>query len=154
VKVSGERRLTLDAPPHQVLAMLVDFAAYPQWWPGCLRADVVGGEAPSRYDVALTFDTHTPIGKIEVTIRFDVSSDGRSVRLSSLAGPLEDLEGDGWTLTPGPDGTTTDARYELSGEMKTGLPAFVERPFAGKANEFLIDGPVVALQSRIASGVR
>lgn len=153
MRVAGEARATLSAPPHQVLAMLVDFAAYPQWWAGCVRADVVGDESPARYDVAFTFDTHTPIGMIDVTIRFDVAPDGSGMRLSALAGPLRDLEGDGWTLLAGSDGTT-EARYELAGEMDTGLPAFVERPFAGKAREFLIDAPVAALQSRIASGVR
>jgi ribosome-associated toxin RatA of RatAB toxin-antitoxin module len=153
VKVSGEARATLTAPPHQVLVVLTDFAAYPQWWPGCLRADLIGGEAPSRYDVAFTFDTHTPIGKIDVTIRFDVVADGSAIRLTALDGPLKDLEGDGWSLAPA-DGGATDARYELSGEMETGLPGFVERPFAAKAREFLIDAPVAALRSRIASGVR
>ncbi len=154
MKVSGEARATLDAPPQQVLAMLTDFAAYPQWWPGCLRADVVGGDAPARYDVALAFDTHTPIGKIDVTMRFDVAPDASGIRLSTLAGPLKDVTGDGWTLAAAGDGEQTDARYQLAGEMQTGLPGFVEHPFAGKAQQFLIDAPVAALRQRIAAGVR
>lgn len=153
MNVAGEAQATVAAPPDRVLAVLTDFAAYPQWWPGCLSAEIVGGEAPASYEVAFRFDTHSPVGNIDVTLRFDVAADGSGIALKALAGPLQRLEGDGWTLRPhGED--ATDARYELGGEMNTGLPRFLERPFAGKARGVLIDAPVAALATRVASGVR
>lgn len=150
MRVAGDASATVTAAPDKVLATLTDFAAYPQWWPGCLRADVVGGSAPSSYEVAFTFDTHSPVGNVDVTLRFDVADDGTAIRLSALAGPLKELEGDGWTLRRDADGATTTARYQLAGEMDTGLPGFLERPFAGKAREVLIDLPVAALAARLA----
>lgn len=149
MRVAGEASAAVNATPDKVLATLTDFAAYPQWWPGCLRADVVGGSAPSSYDVAFTFDTHSPVGNVDVTLRFAVADDASGIRLSALAGPLKELEGDGWTLTA-VDGATTTARYELAGEMDTGLPGFLERPFESKAREVLIDLPVAALAARLA----
>ena len=71
MRVAGDASATVTATPDKVLATLTDFAAYPQWWPGCLRADVVGGSAPSSYEVAFTFDTHSPVGNVDVTLRFD-----------------------------------------------------------------------------------
>ncbi len=150
MKVEGEARATVAAPPARCVEVLTDFAAYPQWWPGCMSAEVVGGDPPSSFDVQFRFDTHSPVGQIDVRLRLTVSADDTSIRIEALAGPLERLHGDGWTLTARDD-TTTDARYELAGEMRTGLPGFVERPFAGKARGVLIDLPVAAFARRIDS---
>lgn len=45
----------------------------------------------------------------------------------------------------------TDARYALSGEMDSGLPGFLERPFAAKARHVLIIAPMRALRRRVQS---
>jgi ribosome-associated toxin RatA of RatAB toxin-antitoxin module len=147
VKVAGHAEAKLAAPPERCLEVLTDFAAYPQWWPGCEAAEIVSG-GPPAWEVAFRFDTHSPIGTIECRLRCTVSDDGTHLRLHALAGPLQRLEGEGWTLRRRADGHT-DARYALAGEMRTGLPGFVERPFAAKAREVLIVEPVEALAQRI-----
>jgi ribosome-associated toxin RatA of RatAB toxin-antitoxin module len=148
VNVAGEATATLAAPPQRCLEVLTDFASYPQWWPGCLQADVVGGDGTSSFEVDFRFDTHSPVGTIDVRLALDVVDGGMGLHLRALAGPLQRLEGDGWTLRARDDGGT-DARYELAGEMRTGLPGFVERPFASKARGVLIDAPVAALAARV-----
>jgi hypothetical protein len=42
-------------------------------------------------------------------------------------------------------------RYEIRAEMDTGLPGFLEKPFADPAMRFLVTEPVEALKRRAES---
>ena len=68
-----------------------------------------------------------------------------AIRLTG--GRLSRLDGPGWTVHDEPAGGCR-VRYEIEAEMDTGMPGFMERPFAEPARRFLITEPVEALKRR------
>jgi ribosome-associated toxin RatA of RatAB toxin-antitoxin module len=144
MKIGGAHEVAVDAPAERCMAILLDVAAYPEWWPGLTEASVVTpGENP---DVRLVFDSHAPgIGEIELLARLHPTG-ASALRIELLGGRLSKLDGPGWTLTG--DGAGCRVRYELEGEMKTGLPGFLEKSFKEPAKRFLVTEPAEALKRR------
>ena len=145
MKIGGAHEVAVDAPAERCMAILLDVPAYPSWWPGVTEASIVQpGEQP---DVRLVFDSHAPgIGAIELLARLEPEPPSRlGIRLTG--GRLSRLDGPGWTLRDEPAGGCR-VRYEIEAEMDTGMPGFLERPFAEPARRFLITEPVEALKRR------
>jgi ribosome-associated toxin RatA of RatAB toxin-antitoxin module len=143
MKIGGAHEVMVDAPAERCRAILLDVAAYPEWWPGVTEADVlVPGEAP---EVRLVFDSETPIGTIELRARLQPGPAGVGITLTG--GRLSRLDGPGWTLTDETGGSCR-VRYEIQAEMDTGMPGFLERPFTQPARRFLVTEPVEALKRR------
>lgn len=150
VEISGTKESDVAAPRERCFAILTDYEAFPQWWPGCKSASLVDAGSPEEQDVELVFDTDSPIGDVDCLVRFRVEPPER-IRQERLSGRLKRLAGDGWLLTDRGDGTT-DVRYSASAEMDTGMPGFLERPFRAKAKQFFVDAPVEALKRRAEAG--
>lgn len=146
VKISGTKEAHVAAARKGCYEILTDYEAFPQWWPGCKSASLVGDGSAGEQDVALVFDTNSPVGEVDCVVRFRADPPER-VRSERRSGRLTRLDGDGWLLTECGDGTT-DVRYSASAEMDTGMPGFVERPFRDKAKHFFIEAPVEALKRR------
>ena len=144
--ISDTQQTRVAAPRERCFEILTAYEAFPQWWPGCTSASVLGSGSAGEHDVELIFDTHSPVGEVDCIVRFRVQPPER-VRPERLSGRLKRLEGDGWLLTDRGDGTT-DVRYSASATMDTGLPGFLERPFRDKAKHFFVAAPVEALKRR------
>jgi hypothetical protein len=144
MKIGGAHEVAVDAPAERCLAVLLDVPAYPDWWPGVTEATVLTpGPEP---EVRLVFDSHAPgIGAIELLARLVPQPSGLGIALTG--GRLSRLDGPGWTITDEPGGGCR-ARYEIRAEMDTGMPGFLEKPFAEPAKRFLITEPVEALKRR------
>ena len=150
MEISGSSGADVAAPPEACFDVLIDYARYPEWWPGCTRATIVAGDpAQSGHEVELTFDTHSPIGQLDVRLRFAAERPHRLVP-ERVAGRLGRLGGDGWELEPTPDGGTR-VRYDVRASLDTGLPRLLERPLLERARRFLVEEPVRALKRRVES---
>lgn len=147
MKIGGAHEVVIDAPAERCMAILLDVDGYPAWWPGATEAEVLTpGEEP---EVRIVFDSHAPgVGAIELLARLVPESPSR-LRIVRTGGRLSRLEGPGWTLTDAPGGCR--ARYEIEAEMDTGMPGFLEKPFADPAKRFLVTEPVEALKRRAES---
>jgi ribosome-associated toxin RatA of RatAB toxin-antitoxin module len=145
MEISGAHEVEVQAPAERCFAILLDVPAYPEWWPGATRAEVL--QPGAQPEILLGFDPHAPgVGEIELRLRLEPDAPSRVVpRLTG--GRLQRLDGPGWTLTAGGAQACT-VRYEISAEMATGLPGFLERGFSGQAKRFMIDEPVEALRRR------
>ncbi|MEA2180263.1 MAG: hypothetical protein QOG77_3560 [Solirubrobacteraceae bacterium] len=148
MKIGGAHEIAVDAPAESCMAILLDVADYPGWWPGVTQASVlVPGEQP---EVRMVFDSHAPgVGEIELLARL-VPEPPTGLRVALTGGRLSRLEGPGWTITG--EGGGCRVRYEIEAEMKTGLPGFLEKSFAEPAKRFLITEPVEALKRRAEVG--
>jgi ribosome-associated toxin RatA of RatAB toxin-antitoxin module len=143
--ISGAHEVEVQAPAERCFAILLDVPAYPEWWPGATRAEVVEPGPPP--EIVLGFDPHAPgVGEIELRLRLESEAPTRMVP-KLTGGRLSRLDGPGWTLTPKGEEACT-VRYEITAEMATGLPGFLERGFAGQGKRFMIDEPVEALRTR------
>lgn len=148
--VSDSQQAHVAAPRERCFEILTAYEAFPQWWPGCTSASVLGSGSLGEQDVELVFDTHSPVGQVDCVVRFHVEPPER-LRPERLRGRLKRLEGDGWLLTDCGDGTT-DVRYSASATMETGLPGFLERAFREKAKQFFVAAPLEALKRRAETG--
>jgi hypothetical protein len=144
MKIGGAHEVSVGAPAERCREILLDVPAYRDWWPGVTEAEVLApGPEP---EVRLVFDSHAPgIGAIELLAR--LVPDATGVRVALTGGRLSRLDGPGWTLTDEPGGGCR-VRYEIQAEMDTGMPGFLERPFAEPAKRFLVTEPVEALKRR------
>jgi hypothetical protein len=151
MRIGASHTELIHAPIGPCFGVLTDFAAYPQWWPGCTRADVVAdGGGGGIQDVKLVFDTDSPIGLIDCHLRFHIAAP-TNVRPERLGGRLTSLTGEGWRLAS--EGPHTLAHYQVEAQMDTGLPGLLERRFRGKAAELLVVAPVKALKQRVESAL-
>jgi hypothetical protein len=148
MKIGGAHEVAVDAPAERCMAILLDVPAYRDWWPGVTEAEVLApGEQP---EIRLVFDSHAPgIGEIELLARL-VPEPPSALRVALTGGRLSRLDGPGWTLTD-EGGGRCRVRYEIQAEMDTGMPGFLERPFAEPAKRFLVTEPVEALKRRAES---
>jgi len=148
MKIGGAHEVAVDAPAERCMAILLDVPSYPEWWPGVTDATVLQpGDEP---EVRLVFDSHAPgVGEIELRARL-VPESGERLRIDLTGGRLKRLDGPGWTVTDAPGGGCR-ARYEIHAEMDTGMPGFLEKPFAEPAKRFLVTEPVEALKRRAES---
>jgi hypothetical protein len=147
MKIGGAHEVVVAATAERCMAVLLDVPAYRDWWPGVTEAEVTTpGEQP---EIRLVFDSHAPgIGAIDLLARLEPHPPSR-LGIGLLGGRLKRLEGPGWTFAG--NGTGCRVRYEIRAEMDTGLPGFLEKPFADPAMRFLVTEPVEALKRRAES---
>jgi hypothetical protein len=146
VRVAGSETLVIGASPDACRAVLLDLAAYPEWYPGVREAEVLeagDGAATAR----LLFRTGLPVlAEIECVLRLEPHGPGR-LQPSAAGGQLA-IDGRGWTLEPGPEAGTR-ATYDIAVEMSVPGGFVTERLVKGKARHFLIEAPLAALKRRV-----
>ncbi|MHB2024604.1 MAG: SRPBCC family protein [Mycobacteriales bacterium] len=139
-------QIHIDAPATEVLAVIADFAAYPQWADGVKAAEVVETGADGR----------------PARVRFRVD-----------AGPVKDTftlgydwhgqEGVSWVLVDGqmqrsqdghyrlrPDGAGTEVTYELSVELAVPMPGMLKR----RGEKRIVATALSGLKARVESARR
>lgn len=148
MKIGGAHEVAVGATAERCMAIILDVPAYREWWPGVTESEVLSaGEQP---EVRLVFDSHAPgIGAIELLARLEPQPPSR-IGIQLMGGRLKTLTGPGWTLTENGNATCR-VRYDITAEMDTGLPRFMEKPFADPAKRFLVTEPVEALKRRAES---
>ena len=80
--------ITISAPPERVMAVIADFAAYPEWAEQINAVDVLEAGADGRAQrVRFTMDAG-PI-KDSYTLDYEWARDGRSVRWTLVKGQIQ-----------------------------------------------------------------
>ena len=134
--------IVVDAPPAAVMAVIADFAAYPEWAKGVQVAEVnevgIDGRAEQVF-----FSLDVPPIKDEYTLAYDWDGDrqvtwtlvqGKMLRSLDGAYVLEDL-GDG----------STEVTYRLALDVSIPLIGMLKR----KGEKILIDTALKGLKKRV-----
>lgn len=139
--------ITIAAPPERVMAVIADFAAYPEWADQIDTVEVLDAGTSGRADrVRFTMDA----GRIKDTYTLDYvwSPDGRSVRWTLVKGQIQKAQDGSYVLAGGPD--TTTVTYSLSVDLAIPMIGMLRR----KAEKVIIDTALKGLKRRVESGAR
>ncbi len=136
--------ITVNAEPAEVMAVIADFDAYPQWAQGVKRAEVVdAGNGDRPRQVYFELDA-TPI-KDQYTLEYDWNGD-QSVRWWLAEGKMLRAMDGVYDLRSNGDGTT-EVTYHLAVDVSIPMIGMLKR----KAEKVIIDTALKGLKKRVES---
>lgn len=135
--------IEINATPGEVMSVIADFAAYPQWAQGVKSAVVVEAGTGDRADQVAFELEQKPISDA-YTLSYDWNGD-QSVSWTLVEGKtLKALDGS-YTLEPTPEGTRVT--YKLSVDIAIPMIGMLRR----KAEKVIIDSALKGLKKRVES---
>ncbi len=132
--------VTINAAPADIMAVIADFPAYPEWAGFMKSVDVVDAGKDGRAD-KVRFALDAGVIKADYTLAYTWDSD-RSVSWTMESGSLKSMDGS-YTLEP--QGDATEVTYELSVEL--GVPML--GMFKRKAEKVVMDTALKELKKRV-----
>jgi ribosome-associated toxin RatA of RatAB toxin-antitoxin module len=136
--------ITINAEPAEVMAVIADFGAYPQWAASVKSCEVtVPGPDGRAKQVAFKIDA----GGIrdEYELAYDWQDD-RQVRWTLVKGQMQKAQRGSYTLDPVPGGT--DVTYSLSVDLAIPMLGMLKR----KAEKMIMDTALKELKKRVENG--
>ncbi|MDN5795054.1 MAG: SRPBCC family protein [Intrasporangium sp.] len=140
-----ESTITIDAPPAEVLDVIADFEAYPEWAGDMKHAAILAEDGDGWADrVEFTLDAGAIKDTYVLSYDWDVVEDGSGVVSWTMvsATVLSALDGS-YTLTRAGDATTVT--YRLAVDLKIPMLGMLKR----KAEKVIIDTALKELKRRV-----
>jgi carbon monoxide dehydrogenase subunit G len=134
-------RITVEAEPAAVMAVIADFPAYPDWASGIRRADVLAAGANGRAR-EVRFQLDAGVLRDEYTLAYEWAGDER-VSWRLVDGRAQKSQRGSYRLEPVDGGT--DVHYELAIEAAVPMPGIVRR----RAEKRIIDTALRGLKRRV-----
>lgn len=138
---------TIDAPPERCWEVATDFESYPQWARDVKEARVVERDDEGRaVDVAYRA---AGLGRsVRYTLRYDYSEAPERLSWKLVDSDLlRQLDGT-YEFTPAA-GSTTNATYHLTADLRLPLPGFVKR----RAEKMIMSTALESLREAVELGV-
>jgi ribosome-associated toxin RatA of RatAB toxin-antitoxin module len=117
----------VHASPAEVMAVVADFDAYPEWVAGLEEVEVLARDRRGR-GTRVAFRLRTPMGEQAYTLAYRYQPRDAGVAWTYVEGTLEDLAGS-YTLEAAGDGATR-VTYQLEVALGMPLPGLVRRQAA------------------------
>lgn len=135
-------RVTIDAEPPKIMAVIADFAAYPEWAKGIIAAEVTAaGEEGRAERVRMTLEA----GPIKDTYTLAYEWDGDDAVDWHLAERGTAVTGMTGAYRLAGQGSCTEVIYELAVDVGMPLPGMVKR----RAEKRIIDTALQGLKRRV-----
>jgi ribosome-associated toxin RatA of RatAB toxin-antitoxin module len=115
------------ATPAEVMALVADFEAYPEWVANLEQVEVLARDRRGR-GTKVAFRLGTPWGEQAYTLAYRYQPRDAGVSWTYVEGTLEDLSG-AYTLEPAADGATR-VTYQLEVALGMPIPGFLLRQAA------------------------
>jgi ribosome-associated toxin RatA of RatAB toxin-antitoxin module len=127
MSVSGSNSVSINASPEAVMALIEDVASMPQWFPGCLEAEVLESDDSGRpLRARQVNDVKVAKDEFEVTYTYTDNSMSWTLVAPSKAQKLNDGS---WTIVP--DGNGCKATLDLTIDAALPLPGFMQKKVVG-----------------------
>jgi ribosome-associated toxin RatA of RatAB toxin-antitoxin module len=123
----AEGAAEVRAGPAEVMAVIADFDAYPDWVGGLEEVRVLARDRRGR-GTRVAFRLRTPVGNADYTLAYRYAPRDAGVSWTYVEGSLQDLSGS-YDLEPTGDGATR-VTYRLDVELGMPLPGLVKRQAA------------------------
>jgi ribosome-associated toxin RatA of RatAB toxin-antitoxin module len=115
------------ATPAEVMAVVADFEAYPEWVGNLEEVEVLARDRRGR-GTRVAFRLRTPVGDQSYTLAYRYQPKDAGVTWTYVEGTLDDLAGS-YELEPAAQGTTL-VTYRLQVALGAPLPGLVKRQAA------------------------
>ena len=115
------------ATPAEVMAVVGDFEAYPDWVANLEEVEVLARDRRGR-GTRVAFRLRTPLGDQAYTLAYHYQARDAGVTWTYVEGTLEDLAG-AYSLEPAGDGVTR-VTYRLEVSLGMPLPGLLRRQAA------------------------
>lgn len=132
--------IVIRMPRKEVMAVIADFAAYPEWATGVRGAEVLSAGGGRAAKVRFTLDAG--VIKDSYVLGYDWDGDARVHWDLAEAGAVVSEMSGGYEL--GDRGDATEVTYELTVGIKVPLPGILKR----RAEKTIIDTALKGLKSR------
>jgi ribosome-associated toxin RatA of RatAB toxin-antitoxin module len=137
--------IVIDAPPERIMAVIADFAAYPEWTNAVKQTEVLTSGADGRAEqVQFTLDAG-PIKDI-YTLAYDWYPDHRGVSWKLVKGQMQRAQKGSYDLVPA--GDSTEVTYTLAVQLAIPLLGLLRR----KAEKVIMDTALKELKRRVETG--
>ncbi len=135
--------IVIDATPAQVMAVIADFEAYPEWAQGMKRVEVLedGPEGRAR---EVHFELEAAPIRDSYTLGYDWHGDS-AVRWNLVEGKMLKAMQGAYELRP--SGSGTDVTYRLAVDLSIPMIGMLRR----KAEKVIIDTALKGLKKRVES---
>lgn len=137
--------IVIDASPEQVMSVIADFPAYPEWAEQVKSVEVLGTDAGGRAErVKFTMDAG-PF-KDSYTLDYTWAPDGRFVSWTLLKGQIQKAQNGSYALAG--DAQATTVTYSLAVDLNIPMIGMLRR----KAEKVIIDTALKGLKRRVERG--
>jgi ribosome-associated toxin RatA of RatAB toxin-antitoxin module len=123
----AEGSTEVHGTPAEVMAVVADFEAYPEWVANLEQVEVLARDRRGR-GTRVAFRLRTPMGDQAYTLAYRYQPRDAGVSWTYVEGTLEDLAGS-YALEPTDDGATR-VTYRLEVALGVPLPGLVKRQAA------------------------
>ena len=123
----AEGTTEVHATPAEVMAVVADFEAYPEWVGNLEEVEVLASDRRGR-GTRVAFRLRTPMGDQAYTLAYRYQPKDAGVAWTYVEGTLDDLAGS-YALEPTADGAT-QVTYRLEVALGVPLPGLVKRQAA------------------------
>jgi len=138
---STSSRITIDAPRADVMAVIADFAAYPQWASAVRAAETLGQDADGRAS-QVRFTLDAGVVKDTYVLGYDWDGDaGVRWHLAEAGSVISGMSG-GYALAD--RAGATEATYDLAVDLRVPMPGLLKR----RAEKTIIDTALKGLKNR------
>ena len=134
--------ITIGADPERVMAVIADFATYPEWADQVKTVEVLDTDTAGRPE-RVRFQMDAGPIKDSYTLDYTWAPDGRSVSWSLVKGQIQKAQNGSYVLV-GSDGRTT-VTYSLAVDLNIPMIGMLRR----KAEKVIIDTALKGLKRRV-----
>jgi Polyketide cyclase / dehydrase and lipid transport len=141
--------ITVALPRADVMDVIAEFTAYPEWATGVRTAEILGKLENGRAD-RVRFQLDAGIIKDRFVLRYEWDGDARvrwDLDTSEPGAAISELSG-GYAL--GDQGASTAVTYDLTIGLRIPVPGILKR----RAEKMIIDTALKGLKSRAEEGNR
>lgn len=134
--------IVVDAAPQDIMAVIADFPAYPEWANAVKQTEVLDeGKDGKAAQVRFTLDAG-PFKDV-YSLAYDWAADGLSVHWTLVKGQMQRAQNGSYVLTP--EGASTKVTYTLSVQLAVPMIGLFRR----KAEKMIMDIALKELKRRV-----
>ncbi|WP_278314871.1 SRPBCC family protein [Lolliginicoccus levis] len=136
--------IVIEAPAERVMAVIADFAAYPDWVSAVKEVRVVS-TLPNGHAARVHFELDAGVIKDSYDLLYRWSPDGLAVSWELVDGTIQKAQSGSYVLDPLPEGTSTRVTYELMVDLAIPVIGLLKR----RAEKVITDTALKELKKRV-----